>query len=227
MLSRRPLQIRPWKLEALDPGSVHASPNTLRIRLDLAEISKKTWKHQFLPTIWHNVLMTAPKLSFYQDEIWCRKQWRNWYQLQKKRFLHNKPSSDENKWHYCHAPLIFSNFGLKFCPHIWTACAHKWEACVFYTLFRDKLWSLLYFFSDRCIGGISRTTKKERKNKKAGFLFVGWCMHGEHPCQKIASKYVILSGDTASPPHWQCVNWPSSYTRYTGVILCAAKCWHS
>ena len=52
---------------------VHANLNSLRIRLDLAEISKKTQKHQFLPTCRHKIRATAKKIVVPdQGQIWHR-----------------------------------------------------------------------------------------------------------------------------------------------------------
>ena len=81
--SRQPLQIRlenwkhwPWR------NSACAGPNSLRIRIELAEISKKTRNYRFLATfLAYKICLTAPKIvvpdqseQWYTQQSWRRKE---------------------------------------------------------------------------------------------------------------------------------------------------------
>ena len=61
-------------------NSANAGPNSLRIRLEFAEMSKKTQNYHFLATFFGlQICMTAPKIVFPdQGGIWRRQSWRHY-----------------------------------------------------------------------------------------------------------------------------------------------------
>ena len=165
------------------------------MRLDFAETSKKTQKHQCLPTfgvqsVWQlqnssfptNVKFGVrvdkspgdakkPAISFALPKSSPTRR----YGL-KKRFLNIEPStnSDENKCQYRHAPLNFANFNMIFQPRVWTAyiCMHTNGKSASYI-------PGIYFFRQVVVAlyfGLYRSHLSHNKKKNAGFPKDGGCM---------------------------------------------------
>ena len=91
--------------------------------------------------------------------------------MTKKRSLHIWTSSDENKWQYCDVPLNFAYsiwmFYLVFGPRI-----HKWKACSFFRFVQTSYGRFCIY-----VGSLygSYLSDKNKKNKRAGFPWNGWC----------------------------------------------------
>ena len=187
-----------------------AGPNSLEIRLDFSSRYPRKLKiTNFWRQFWPKICVRAPKFVVpdQQDnryhQLHCPIRPPSRRDMAKKRLIpiHGTRSSDENKWHYCDAPLNFCEFRSEiltsYVLSIWTACANKRTACPLFntrSIFLQTKVKVTSFgiFLDCCIGHTSRTQKKGG----AGFSFVGWCMV-KTPC-------VVLK---KSHPNHTCVNW--------------------